>query len=94
MNILVLDAMGVIYSVGDDVRDLLCPFIAEKGGSTDTSKIEKLYHSASLGYMSAFEFWKAVDVNPELEDVTHCITALDVDLMSVQDLTDTLPQVY
>ena len=49
MKVLVLDAMGVIYSVRDDVKDLLCPFIAEKDGSKDTSKIERLYHSASLG---------------------------------------------
>ena len=53
MKILVLDAMGVIYSVGDDVRDLLCPFIEEKGGTKDVPKIERLYHSASLGNMSA-----------------------------------------
>ena len=68
MKVLVLDAMGVIYSVGDDVRDLLCPFIEEKGGTEDVSKIEKLYHSASLGNVSASEFWEAVGLDPELED--------------------------
>ena len=68
MMIVVLDAMGVIYSVGDDVRDLLCPFIEEKGGITDFSKIWDLYHSASLGKMPASEFWKAVGVSSELED--------------------------
>ena len=68
MKVLVLDAMGVIYSVGDDVKDLLCPFIAEKGGSQDTSMIGRLYHLANLGNISAFEFWRAVDVDPELED--------------------------
>lgn len=39
---LVLDAMGVIYSVGDDVADLLCPFIEERGGESDRSRIELL----------------------------------------------------
>ena len=68
MKVLVLDAMGVIYSAGDDVKNLLCPFIAENGGTMDTSKIERLYHSASLGNMSAFEFWEAVDIDPRLED--------------------------
>jgi len=68
LKILVLDAMGVIYSVGDDVKDLLCPFIAEKGGTRDISKIEGLYLSASLGNMPASEFWKAVGLNPRLED--------------------------
>ena len=68
LKVVVLDAMGVIYSVRDDVRDLLCPFIAENGGSRDTLQIEQLYRSASLGNISAFDFWKAVNVAPELED--------------------------
>ncbi|MFH0769638.1 MAG: HAD-IA family hydrolase [Chloroflexota bacterium] len=68
MKYLVLDAMGVIYSVGDDVKDLLCPFVEEKGGVGDVSRIEGLYLSASLGSMSASEFWKAVSLSPEVED--------------------------
>ena len=63
-----LDAMGVIYSVGDDVKDLLCPFIEERGGIKDISKIEQFYHSASLGDMTASELWKSVGLNPRLED--------------------------
>jgi len=68
LKFLVLDAMGVVYSVGDDVKDLLCPFVEDKGGTKDIMKIERLYHSASLGNMSAFEFWKAVGLDPVLED--------------------------
>jgi HAD superfamily hydrolase (TIGR01509 family) len=68
LRAIVLDAMGVIYSVGDDVIDLLCPFIAEKGGDKDISKIQSLYDSASLGNMCASEFWEAVGINPSLED--------------------------
>jgi len=68
LKVIVLDAMGVIYSVKDDVLDLLFPFIAEKGGSRDISKIQENYHSASLGEMTAAEFWKAVGIAPELED--------------------------
>ena len=65
---LVLDAMGVIYSVGDDVSDLLCPFVVEKGGLRDVGRIAALYRAASLGQMSAKEFWQAVSVDPELEE--------------------------
>jgi putative hydrolase of the HAD superfamily len=68
LRILVLDAMGVIYSVGNDDRDLLCPFVEEKGGTKDVSKIEMLYHSTSLGNMSSAELWKAVGLDPGLED--------------------------
>jgi HAD superfamily hydrolase (TIGR01509 family) len=67
-RIIVLDAMGVIYSVGNDDRDLLCPFIEGKGGTKDVSKIEMLYNSTSLGNMSSAEFWKAMGLDPGLED--------------------------
>jgi HAD superfamily hydrolase (TIGR01509 family) len=57
-----------MYSVGDDVKDLLCPFIAEKGGISDIEKITSLYMVASLGNMTAIEFWQSVGVAPDLED--------------------------
>src|SRR5512136_2623220 len=60
--------MGVIYSVGKDDRDLLSPFVEEKGGTKDVSKIETLYNAASLGCMSSDEFWEAVGLEPGLED--------------------------
>lgn len=68
LKIIVLDAMGVIFSVGNDDRDLLCPFIEEKDGTKDVPKIEMLYHSASLGNMSSAQFWEAVGLDPEVED--------------------------
>jgi HAD superfamily hydrolase (TIGR01509 family) len=67
-SILVLDAMGVIYPIGDDVRDLLCPFIQEHGGGVDTARIETLYREASLGRRSARDFWRAVGLDPGLEE--------------------------
>jgi HAD superfamily hydrolase (TIGR01509 family) len=67
-KVVILDAMGVMYSVGDDVKDLLCPFIAEKGGISDIEKITSLYMVASLGNMTAIEFWQSVGVAPNLED--------------------------
>lgn len=67
-KILVLDAMGVIYAVGDDVRDLLCPYILEKGGCRDISKIVELYRITSLGKMTSSEFWSKVGLDPGMED--------------------------
>ena len=68
MKVLVLDAMGVIYSVGDDVKYLLCPFIAEKGGTRDDVLVNRLYNEATLGRISPTEFWKGVGLALELED--------------------------
>ena len=68
MKTLVLDAMGVIYPVGDDVHNLLCPFIAEKHGAGDYATVEQYYLKASLGEMTARDFWQAVGIDPQLED--------------------------
>jgi HAD superfamily hydrolase (TIGR01509 family) len=67
-KVVILDAMGVMYAIGDDIKDLLCPFIAEKGGINDIDKITSLYMAASLGNMTALEFWQSVGVAPNLED--------------------------
>ncbi len=68
MKFVVLDAMGVIYRVGDDVVELLHPFIAEKGGTSDLAEIARIYTDISLGKMTSAEFWRAVGISPELED--------------------------
>lgn len=66
-----LDGMGVIYPVGDggdDVKNLLIPFIKEKGGTEDVDTIERLYLQASMGKLAAFQFWQKVGLEPKLED--------------------------
>ena len=68
MKVLVLDAMGVIYPVGDDVHNLLCLFIAAKHGAGDYATVEKYYIQASLGEITARDLWQAVGINPQLED--------------------------
>jgi HAD superfamily hydrolase (TIGR01509 family) len=68
MTTLVLDAMGVIYQVGNDNRDLLCPFVREKGGIEDVPRILALYHAASLGEMSSAALWRGVGLDPGVED--------------------------
>ena len=88
MKALVLDAMGVIYCVGDDVRDLLIPFIEERGGAKDVTKIEALYHEASLGHVSAAQFWTSLDVDPRLEDEYlegHRLSTGLIDLLKAVD---------
>jgi HAD superfamily hydrolase (TIGR01509 family) len=67
----VLDGMGVIFDVGDagdDVKNLLIPFIKENGGSADEDLIQRTYLLTSEGKMAAFQFWQKVGVDPALED--------------------------
>jgi putative hydrolase of the HAD superfamily len=68
MKVLVLDAVGVMYPVGDDVKDLLYPFILEKHGVVDFAVVDAYYKQASLGQISASVFWQAVGLTPWFED--------------------------
>jgi len=77
MKYLVLDAMGVLYTAYDDVKELLHPFIVEKGGLNDLNRINNIYIEASLGRMTSADFWKTVGLDPMMEDEylsRHAIT--------------------
>ena len=68
-DILILDAMGVLYQAGDDVAELLVPFVHEHGRPGLTAEaIEQAYLDASLGEIGATEFWHRMGVDPALED--------------------------
>jgi putative hydrolase of the HAD superfamily len=65
--LLVLDAMGVIYPVKDDVADLLIPYVARHGGAPSTV-VEEHYRAASLGNITEDEFWRKIGLSPSCED--------------------------
>lgn len=64
--IVVLDAMGVIYKNGDDVAELLIPFVSQHS-DIDAKEIEAQYLSASLGEITSIEFWRRMRVSADLE---------------------------
>ncbi|MCV6609132.1 MAG: hypothetical protein OIF55_00005, partial [Amphritea sp.] len=68
MKCIVLDAMGVIFKAADDVAELLVPFVKESGGELDEAKINDAYLSASLGHISADDFWLQVGLDSSMED--------------------------
>jgi putative hydrolase of the HAD superfamily len=57
-KVIIFDVMGVIFTVGDDVSDLLIPYILSVKPHTQKEEIKRLYISASLGEISAKKFWK------------------------------------
>lgn len=74
---LILDAMGVLYKAGDDVAELLIPFVIAHDGDNDIHRIERAYMRASSGEITAEEFWLDVGVDPRLEDEYldgHCLS--------------------
>ena len=60
IDVVIFDAMGVTFMEGDDVSNLLIPYVERECGCTNREAIRKLYLPASLGQMSSQEFWVRV----------------------------------
>ncbi|MBN9090581.1 MAG: HAD-IA family hydrolase [Reyranella sp.] len=68
-EVLVLDAMGVLYQAGDDVAELLVPFVRRHGtANLSAEDIDRAYVAASLGRMELAEFWTRMGVDATCED--------------------------
>jgi len=65
---IVFDVMGVILVEGHDVTNLLIPFIERECGYNDKEEVYRRYRKASLGLISAKEFWKDISNDyPEIQ---------------------------
>lgn len=72
---IIFDAMGVIFTVGDDTNDLLVPYIWKKNPSITREEINGIYKDASLGKITSEEFWKSVNVeSTDKEYLDECLT--------------------
>jgi len=57
VSLVVFDAMGVLYRWGDDVGQVLIPYLRRLGCRLDRVTIEQWYDDASLGRMTSAELW-------------------------------------
>ena len=57
IDVVVFDAMGVLYSCADDVGELLVPYLRSHGCVLHRDEIAQLYEECSLGKMSSTDFW-------------------------------------
>ncbi len=58
----IFDVMGVLFPVGDDVNDLLVPFIQAHHAQITSADIHALYLAASLGRISSETFWNSCGI--------------------------------
>src|SRR3990167_1617898 len=66
---IIFDAMGVVFTEGDDVRNILIPFVQERN-PISKDEIYTVYRRANLGEISSREFWEDVGLGykyPEIE---------------------------
>ncbi|MDH3707563.1 MAG: HAD-IA family hydrolase, partial [Acidimicrobiia bacterium] len=81
LELIVVDAFGVLFDVGGDLIDVLAPFVAEHGGTVDPVEVAERYRQASLGRLSSAQLWASVGVDGEAE-------RLDRELVARIQLTD------
>jgi len=64
----VFDLMGVIFEEAHAVANLLIPFIERECGYTRRDEVRRRYREASLGLISARDFWVGIsDDYPEIQ---------------------------
>jgi HAD superfamily hydrolase (TIGR01509 family) len=69
INVVVVDAMGVLYREADDVAALLVPFVRERGGIDDALAIRAHYVDASLGRHTTRSLWSLLGVRGDVADL-------------------------
>lgn len=57
LEVVVLDAMGVIFEAHDDVRQLLVPYLWEAGCAADEDAIRVRHRQACLGALPSDQIW-------------------------------------
>ena len=66
---IIFDAMGVVFTIGDDTNDLLVPYIQERNKHISREYINEIYLRASLGQITSRQFWKEVDLGSKYPEV-------------------------
>lgn len=62
-RVVALDAMGVLYREGDDVRKLLIPFARQHGSRVSEVEVAERARALSLGRITTAEFWAGIGVS-------------------------------
>ncbi len=69
IRVVCLDGMGVLYKEPDNIANILVPFAHEHGSVLTDSEITAHARSLTLGRLSPNDFWSAVGVEGNLEEI-------------------------
>ena len=70
MALVVFDAMGVLYSAGDDESEWLIPYLREQGCRLGFDQIHHAYEKASVGHLTSKQFWEFCGIQGD--DRAYC----------------------
>jgi len=66
---LILDAMGVVFEIGQTITELLIPILTEKNRTISVDLVNEQYYKAKLGKISILKFWQSLGFNEEYLEI-------------------------
>ncbi len=63
--VVAIDGMGVLYREGDDINQLLVPFVRARGSEATHDQIVARARAMSLGRITPADFWKSVGLTED-----------------------------
>lgn len=71
MRAVAFDAMGVLYEVWDDMRQLLVPFARARGCELTDEEIHRSYVRAMLGELATTQLWNELGVAGDAQELNQ-----------------------
>ena len=75
LELVVLDARGVLYDEANDIGARLVPFVRERGSKASLQEINDAFRSASLGRLSTAELWADLGLTEDPAELDALYTA-------------------
>jgi len=76
LELVVLDARGVLYDEANDIGARLVPFVRERGSKASLQTINDVTRAATLGRFSTAEVWSELGVEGDPADLDHEYTEI------------------
>ncbi len=67
--VVALDGMGVLYREGQDIAEILLPFVREMGSEVTSDEVISRARALSLGRLTPADFWRMVGVEGDPEEL-------------------------
>jgi len=65
--VVALDGMGVVYREGNDIHQILVPFVREMGSMVTEDEIVARSRALSLGRMTTADFWRSLGLDGDVD---------------------------
>lgn len=67
--VVALDGMGVLYREGQDISEILLPFVREMGSEVTSDEVVSRARALSLGRLTPADFWRMIGVDGDPDEL-------------------------